>query len=149
MRTDICGPLSDDAVWVRGVTGIKLHHTTDLQDAGRFLGNAAMAMRAAHVRTGDDRYSSLVGQVKAVLTEARELEDEARADVRRLHSADPEKFIRCREGEEPWPGEIEAGFIPRHTCKDECLYHAHNVLDAITQCICGRPPCRACAIEVG
>jgi hypothetical protein len=33
------------------VTGIQLNHTTDLQDAGRYLGNAAMALRAAHVRT--------------------------------------------------------------------------------------------------
>ena len=82
--------MSNDAVWVRGVTGIQLHHTTDLQDAGRFLGNAAMALRAAHVRTGDDRYSDLATELKAVLILARELEDEARAGLHRLHSTDPE-----------------------------------------------------------
>jgi hypothetical protein len=140
-------PVSIDAVWVRGVTGIQLHHVTNLQDAGRFLGNAAMALRAAHVRTGDDRYSALAAQLKAVVTHARELENEARADMHELHATDPERFVRCREGEEPWPGEIAAGFIPRHTCRDECLYHDHDVLDAIMQCTCGRPPCRAC--EVG
>src|SRR4051795_11306256 len=68
------GRMSNDAIWVRGVTGIQLHHTTDLQDAGRFLGNATMALRAAHVRTGDDRYSDLATQLKAVLVLARELE---------------------------------------------------------------------------
>jgi len=36
------GRVSNDAVWVRGVTGIQLHHTTDLQDAGRFLGDEAV-----------------------------------------------------------------------------------------------------------
>jgi hypothetical protein len=138
--------INNDAVWVRGVTGIQLHHVTDLQDASRFLGNAAMAFRAAHVRTGDDRFSGLATQLKALVAQARVLEDDARANMHGLHSTDPERFIRCREGEEPWPGEIPAGFIPRHTCKDECLYHDHDVLDAITQCTCGRPPCRACAI---
>jgi hypothetical protein len=63
-----------------------------------------------------------------------------------LHSTDPERFARCRDGHEPWPGEIPAGFIPRHTCKDECLYHDRDVLEAITQCTCGRPPCQACEI---
>jgi hypothetical protein len=56
------GRVSNDALWVRSVTGIQLNHTTDLQDAGRFLGNAAMAPRAAHVRTGDDRYSDSEGR---------------------------------------------------------------------------------------
>ena len=78
--------MSNDAVWVRGVTGIQLHHTTDLQDAGRFLGNAAMALRAAHVRTGDDRYSDLATELKAVLILARELEDEARAGLQKLRA---------------------------------------------------------------
>ncbi|MFD0664602.1 hypothetical protein [Thermocatellispora tengchongensis] len=131
---------------MRGVTGIQLHHTTSLQDAGRFLGNAVMALHAAHVRTGDDRYSDLATRLKAAVVEVRELEDQARSSMRELHSADPERFIRCREGEEPWPDEIQAGFIPRHTCRDQCLYHDHDVVDAIMQCTCGRPPCRACAI---
>lgn len=140
------GRVSVDAVWVRGVTGMQMHHVTDLQDAGRFLGNAVMALRAAHVRTGDDRYSGLAAQITAVVGRARELEEEARTKMHVLHSTDPQRFIRCREGEEPWPGEITAGFIPRHTCKDQCLYHDRHVLDAITQCTCGRPPCRACEI---
>ncbi|MFC7650129.1 hypothetical protein ACFQX6_64690 [Streptosporangium lutulentum] len=123
-----------------------MHHTTDLQDASRFMVNAAMALRAAHVRTGDDRYSSLAAQLKAIATEARGLETQARASLHGLHSVDPEQFVRCREGEEPWPDEIQAGFVPRHTCNDQCLYHDHDVLDAIMQCTCGRPPCRACAI---
>jgi hypothetical protein len=126
---------------------MQLHHVTDLQDAGRFLANAAMAFKAAHVRTGDDRYSSLADQLGAVVAEARQLESEARASMHGLHSTDPERFVRCREGEEPWPDELQAGFIPRHTCKDQCLYHDHEVLDAIMQCICGRPPCQACHIE--
>ncbi|MFF0791595.1 hypothetical protein [Streptomyces spiralis] len=138
--------MSMDAVYVRGVTGIQLHHVTDLQDAGRFLSNAAMAMRAAFVRTGDERYSALRAQMIELLSQARGLENEARANLQELHSSDPERFVRSREGEEPWPDEIQAGFVPRHTCRDTCLYHDHEVLDAITQCICGRPPCRACAI---
>lgn len=137
---------SMDAVWVRGVNGIQLHHVTDLQDAGRFLGNAAMALRAAHVRTGADRYTSIATELKSLVERVRELEDEARSSMHDLHSTDPERFARCRDGHEPWPGEIPAGFIPRHTCKDECLYHDREVLDAITQCTCGRPPCRACEI---
>jgi hypothetical protein len=36
-----------DTVWVRGVVGIQLHHVTNLQDASRFLRNAAMAVQAA------------------------------------------------------------------------------------------------------
>ncbi|MDP9861231.1 MULTISPECIES: hypothetical protein [Streptosporangium] len=139
--------MNNDAVWVRGVTGIQLHHTTDLQDAGRFLGNAVMALRAAHVRTGDDRYSGLAAQIKTMVAEARVLESQARTSMEGLHSADPERFVRCRDGEEPWPDEIQPGFVPRHTCRDQCLYHDHDVLDAILQCICGRPPCRACAID--
>ncbi|MFD3452339.1 hypothetical protein ACFWVC_09160 [Streptomyces sp. NPDC058691] len=135
-----------DAVWVRGVTGIQLHHVTDLQDAGRFLGNAAMALRAAHVRTGADHYAGIAAELKALVTRVRELEEEARSAMRELHATDPERFARCREGHEPWPGEIQAGFIPRHTCRDECLYHDHGVLAAITQCTCGRPPCQACEI---
>jgi hypothetical protein len=135
-----------DAVWVRGVTGIQIHHVTDLQDAARFLGNAAMALRAAHVRTGDDRYSALGTQLKDMIAQARQLENDARATMHELHATDPEQFARCRDGEEPWPGEIPAGFIPRHTCRDECLYHDRGVLDAITQCTCGRPPCQACEI---
>ncbi|MEU1878254.1 hypothetical protein ABZ470_13180 [Streptosporangium sp. NPDC020072] len=138
--------MNNDAVWVRGVTGVQMHHTTDLQDATRFLGNAVMALRAAHVRTGDERYSGLAEQLKAVTAQARGLESQARASMEDLHVADPELFLRCRDGEEPWPDEIQAGFIPRHTCRDRCLYHDHDVLGAITQCTCGRPPCRACAI---
>ncbi len=138
--------MKNDAVWVRGVTGIQMHHTTDLQDATRFLGNAAMALRAAHVRTGDDRYSDLAAQLKAMAVEARVLETQARASMEGLHSTDPEQFVRCRDGHEPWPDEIQAGFVPRHTCRDQCLYHDHNVLNAIMQCTCGQPPCRACAI---
>ncbi|AWS44495.1 hypothetical protein [Streptosporangium sp. 'caverna'] len=138
--------MSHDAVWVRSVTGIQMHHTTDLQDAGRFLVNAAMALRAAYVRTGDDRYSSLAAQLKAVAVKARMLETQARASLHGLHAADPEQFVRCREGEDPWPDEIQAGFVPRHTCRDQCLYHDHDVLNAIMQCTCGQSPCRACAI---
>ncbi|GAA4513837.1 MULTISPECIES: hypothetical protein [Nonomuraea] len=138
--------MNNDAVWVRGVTGMQLHHSTDLQDAGRFLGNAMMALRAAHVRTGDDRYSDLASQLKTLVAEARTLETQARTRLEGLHATHPEQFVRCREGEDPWPDEIQAGFIPRHTCYDQCLYHDHGVLDAITQCTCGRPPCRACAI---
>jgi len=138
--------MKNDAVWVRSVTGIQLHHTTDLQEAARFLSNAMMALRSAHVRTGDDRYSGLATRLQTMAAEVRELEAQARATMRALHETDPARFIRCRDGEEPWPDEIQAGFIPRHTCQDQCLYHDHNVLDAITQCICGRPPCRACAI---
>ncbi|MEV4101708.1 hypothetical protein AB0J42_15730 [Nonomuraea sp. NPDC049649] len=138
--------MRNDAVWVRGVTGIQLHHTTDLQDAGRFLGNAMMALRAAHARTGDDRYSDLVSRLKTLVAETRTLETQARTRLEGLHATDPEQFVRCREGEDPWPDEIQAGFIPRHTCHDRCLYHDHDVLDAILQCTCGRPPCRACAI---
>jgi hypothetical protein len=138
--------VNNDAVWVRGVTGVQLHHMTDLQDASRFLGNAAMALRAAHIRTGDDQYSALAAELKALVARAGQLAGEARSGMRRLYESDPERFVRCREGEEPWPGEIEAGFIPRHTCKDECLYHDHDVLGALLQCTCGRPPCRACAI---
>jgi hypothetical protein len=92
------GRVSNDAVWVRGLTGIQLHHTTNLQDAGRFLRSAAMALRAAHVRTGDDRYCDLATQLKAVLVLARELEDEARAGLHRLHSTDPEQFLRWGAG---------------------------------------------------
>ncbi|MBN6058168.1 hypothetical protein JYK22_39970, partial [Nonomuraea sp. RK-328] len=138
--------MNNDTVWVRGVTGMQLHHTTDLQDASRFLGNAVMALRAAHVRTGDARYSSLASQLKSMAAETRILENQARERMHGLHSDDPEMFTRCREGEEPWPDEIQAGFIPRHTCRDQCLYHDHDVLDAIMQCTCGQPPCRACAI---
>jgi hypothetical protein len=138
--------VSEDAVWVRGVTGIQLHHVTDLQDARRFLGNAVMALSAAHARTGDARFSGLAEQLKGLVAETRGLEGEARDSMHRLHSTDPERFVRCREGEEPWPDELQAGFIPRHTCQDECLYHDHDVLDGILQCTCGRPPCRACAI---
>jgi hypothetical protein len=119
-----------DAVWVRGVNGIQMHHVTDLQDAGRFLGNAAMALRAAHVRTGADRYSSMAAELKGLVERVRRLEDEARSSMHDLHSTDPERFARCRDGHEPWPGEIEAGFIPRHTCKDQCLYHDHGVVEA-------------------
>jgi hypothetical protein len=106
-----------------------------------------MALRAAHVRTGDDRFSGLAAQLKNAVTQARQLETEARASMHGLHSADPERFVRCRDGEEPWPDELQAGFVPRHTCRDECLYHDHEVLDALMQCTCGRPPCRACAID--
>ncbi|TDE46240.1 hypothetical protein E1295_23430 [Nonomuraea mesophila] len=138
--------MQDDVVWVRGVTGIQLHHTTDLQDATRFLSNAAMALRAAHVRTGDEQYSAIAAQLTTMAEETRTLEGRARARMQGLHASDPERFVRCREGDEPWPDEIQAGFVPRHTCKDQCLYHDHDVLDAIMQCTCGRPPCRACAI---
>lgn len=138
--------MSIDTVWVRGVTGMQLHHTTDLQDATRFLSNGAMAMRAAHVRTGDKRYPDLVTKLQEVQAHARALEGEARARLQRLHAADPQRFVRCREGEEPWPDEIAPGFIPRHTCQDRCLYYDHGVLEAIIQCLCNRPPCRACAI---
>jgi hypothetical protein len=139
--------MKNDAVWVRGVTGVQLHHTTNLQDAGRFMTNALMALRAAHVRTGDDRYASLATQFQTMAAQVRELEEQARESMMALHSADPERFVRCREGEEPWPDEIQAGFIPRHTCKDSCLYHDHGVLAGIMQCTCGRPPCRACVID--
>jgi hypothetical protein len=129
------------------VTGIQRHHATDLQDAVRFLGNAAMAVRAAHVRTGDDRYATLTAQLNDVHARMRELEGQARASMRTLHATDPDRFVRCRDGEEPWPDEIEPGFVPRHTCQDQCLYHDHDVVDALMQCTCGRPPCQACAIE--
>ncbi|MET8768088.1 hypothetical protein [Streptomyces sp. NPDC004658] len=138
--------MSEDAVWVRGVTGIQLHHVTNIQDARRFLGNAVMALNAAHVRTGDARFSGLADQLKSMVAAARDLEGEAQERMHELHTADPERFVRCREGEEPWPDELQAGFVPRHTCRDECLYHDRGVLDGILQCTCGRPPCRACAI---
>lgn len=135
-----------DAVWVRGVKGIQMHHVTDLQDAGRFLGNAAMALRAAHVRTGTDHYSDIAAELRGLAERVRRLEDEARSRMQDLHSTDPDRFARCREGHEPWPGEIPAGFIPRHTCRDKCLYHDFDVLDALMQCTCGQPPCQACEI---
>nr|WP_237331145.1 hypothetical protein [Streptomyces mexicanus] len=110
------------------------------------MGNAIMALNAAHVRTGDARFSGFAEQLKGMLAQAGTLEGEARAGMQQLHAMDPERFTRCREGEEPWPDELQAGFVPRHTCRDECLYHDHEVLDGILQCTCGRPPCRACAI---
>src|SRR5258708_14341454 len=87
------GRVSNDAVWVRGVTGIQMHHTTDLQDAGRFLGNAAMALRAAHVRTGDGRYTDLSTELNAVLVLARELEVEALAVLPLLHTTNPSQIV--------------------------------------------------------
>jgi hypothetical protein len=140
--------MGDDVMWVRRVTGIQLHHQTDLRDADRFLGNATMAMRSAHTRTADRRYSELMEQIKAVGRLVRVLQEEAGNRMLQLHDTDPDRFVRCREGEEPWPDEIAAGFIPRHSCRDRCLYHDAHVLEAITQCICARPPCAACAIEV-
>lgn len=127
--------------WVRGVTGVQLHHVTDLADASRFLVNATAALRSANVRTGDSRFVAVQSKIRELLAEVGNLEDEARA---RLHSFPRDQFTRCRDGEEPWPDEIAAGFIPRHTCRDRCLYHDMGVLEAIMQCICARPPCRAC-----
>lgn len=139
--------MQNDAVWVRGVTGMQMHHTTDLQDANRFLTNAVMALRAAQVRTGDEQYLAIAEQLKTMVQETRTLESQARERMQGLHASDPDRFVRCREGHEPWPDEIQAGFVPRHTCMDQCLYHTHDVLDAIMQCTCGQPPCRACAIR--
>lgn len=128
--------------WPRTVTGIQLHHVTDLADAGRFLANAAAALSAAHTRTEDVRYAEWRAAVIALAAEVRELEAEART---RLEAVPADEFARCRDGELPWPDEVAEGFTPRHTCHDRCLYHDAGVLAGITQCICARPPCRACA----
>jgi len=129
--------------WERGVVGVQIHHVTDLSDCHRFLVNAHCALRSAHVRTGDERYVAMQARIGELMAEIGQLEAEARD---RLHSLPPEQFTNCRDGYEPWPDEIADGFVPRHTCKDRCLYHDMGVLEAIMQCICARPPCRACSL---
>lgn len=119
------------------VQGLQLHHSTLLGDAYRGAVNATAGLRAAAGKTGDPAHQTLHDEACALARRIGEAETAARDALAQIHADNPAAFRQARDGVTPWPDENGDGFEPRCFCHDQCLYHDHGVLDAITQCTCG------------
>ena len=127
----------------RTVTGIQLHHHVQLDDAVRGLANGLTGLRGAHRLTDNPRLIALHDQLQAGMRDVAEERDAAAERFRRFYVEDPDRFKRCRDGHEPWPDEVAAGFTARCTCHDACL-HSHGLEpgpNGICNCDGVKPPC--------
>lgn len=125
----------------RQIIGVQVHHSSVLNDAYRNLVNGVQSLKGAVEMTGDPELLELVEQATAVLRRVGRKQEAASAYLQQLHKDDPERFVRCREGFEPWPDETLIGFEPRCTCHDVCQIHDNGRPDNIGwECKCVQCP---------
>lgn len=121
------------------ITGFQLHHYTYLDDAVRGLVNASSGLSAAAKKTVDPEYLVLLDELAGLQARVAEARDAAHRRMIALHRADPGRFQRCRDGEEPWPDEADARFVARCSCQDRCLRHDYGVDEEAARCNCATP----------
>lgn len=121
------------------IIGFQLHHSTYLEDALRGLANASAGLNAAAKKTLDPEYLLLLDELASLQGRVTEARNAAHGRMMALHRSDPGRFQRCRDGEEPWPDEVEARFVARCSCQDQCLRHDHGVDEPEVVCACGVP----------
>lgn len=120
----------------RTITGIQLHHHTDLETALVSAQNVCAGLRAAYVRTEDPAYVNLLEEAQALIQKLSLAHRIARRRFIEFHDRDPLGFNAARDGARPWPDETTHGFTPRCTCQDRCLIHDHGVAAPADQCNC-------------
>lgn len=125
----------------RQIVGIQLHHSINLSDTTRNLVNGAQCLQGAITRTGDPTLLALREELLTIIKRVSAQELEATTRLRELYVKDPERFVRCREGDEPWPDETVGGFEARCTCNDTCQIH-DNGRDVVEgwKCMCRQCP---------
>lgn len=111
----------------RKIVGIQVHHSTRLSDAHQAVSSAYMACLSLADRVNDEKASKeatrLAARLLSLARKLAELRDEAKGRMQELWDTDPERFVRCREGFEPWPDESVEDFEPRCCCHDRCRQH--------------------------
>jgi hypothetical protein len=106
---------------MRPIIGVQLHHSVNLEDASRFGINMLTALEATLKRTDDPEIRQLLERLGPLVREIGVARTAAGLRLQ-MHQRDPE-FKRYVNGELPWPDELQAGFVPRCSCEDRCLYH--------------------------
>lgn len=120
---------------MRRITGIQVHHSVNLEDASRFAANMLTALEATMVKTGSEEVQAIIDDVRPLVRRIGVARTAAGMRLQ-MHGLDPE-FRRYRDGELPYPDELEEGFVPRCTCYDRCLFH-DTERGSIDDCNCGR-----------
>lgn len=125
----------------RKIVGIQVHHSALLNDAHRGLVNGVQGLNGALSCTGDPAIEELIQRGKRLIQDVGRIQGASRDRLQQFYQNDPERFKRCRDGEEPWPDETLAGFEPRCTCHDICRIHdkGHSA-DEGWVCKCKRCP---------
>jgi hypothetical protein len=108
---------------IRRIVGVQIHHSSHLRDAAVYLVNARTRLTGAKLRSGDPELEAIDGLITEALGRTAKLRDAAAQRLRSLWEEDPDLFVRCRDGAEPWPDETTGGFEPRCTCYDACRMH--------------------------
>lgn len=106
---------------MRRITGIQVHHSTNLEDASRFAANMLTALQATLVKTGSEEIKQLIEDAGPIVRRVGVARTAAGLRLQ-MHQRDPD-FRRYRDGELPYPDELVEGFVPRCTCHDRCLFH--------------------------
>jgi hypothetical protein len=127
----------------RKITGIQLHHSTFLDDAGRGGANLVAGLTNALGRTGSAEYEALLTEARMLIVRVAQAQVDAANRLRELGEHDPVQFARCRDGDAPWPDERPEGFVARCRCDDRCLVHDHGRGEPERDCNCDIP----CAVH--
>lgn len=120
---------------MRRITGIQVHHSTNLEDASRFAANMLTALEGALAKTGSEEIKQLIEDARPIVHRIGVARTAAGLRLQ-MHHRDPD-FRRYRDGELPYPDELEEGFVPRCTCHDRCLFHDTG-RGSVENCTCDR-----------
>ena len=121
---------------MRRIIGVQTHHSVNLEDASRFAVNMLTALEATLKRTGDPEIQRLLDELAPLVRQIGVARSAAGLRLQ-MHQRDPD-FKRYVDGELPWPDELAAGFVPRCTCDDRCLYHDIGRGSLEQDCTCDR-----------
>lgn len=125
----------------RTIIGVQIHHSTLMNDAYRGLVNGAQGLKGTLSCSGDPYHEELVNEAVALVRRVGRAQEAAAERLHKLWEEDPDKFIRCREGAEPWPDETVGGFQARCTCSDICQIHDNG--NETPGWVCKCRPCPA------
>jgi hypothetical protein len=103
--------------------GIQYHHQTPLVHASDHAVNMVQSLKTVALLTGAPEDIVLRDDAEALCTRIAEAIRLTQEGLVHLWQSDPQRFLRCRGGLEPWPGEIAEGFVPICTCDRRCLFH--------------------------
>jgi len=110
--------------------GIQYHHRYNLDGASKDAMNAAQWLRGLMEVTGDPVHEALFADALALSHRIGAARNKAHAQLEALLADDRDRFDRCRNGLEPWPGERAEGFEPVCTCDRRCLFHGTHARSA-------------------